>query len=126
MLPAQLAEMLDEPGADGMQRLFPPAYHEAGDQQRQEEYRRLMQEDLVTRHREALEVLASTAGTKHVTAEQLDAWLRAINALRLVLGTRLDVSEEDVPDEEMDVDHQVYYLLGFLQECAVEALGAGR
>lgn len=122
VLPPQLTTLLGEPGADGLQRLFPPAYHESTDDERQEEYRRLMQDDLVERHRDALETLARTSTAKEVSAAELDAWVRALNSLRLVLGTRLDVSEQETPGELTDLDHQIYYLLGYLQECAVEAL----
>ncbi len=53
----QIAQLLDEPDQPVLQRLFPPAYADQQDAAHQEEYRRLMQEDLVDRHRQALELV---------------------------------------------------------------------
>lgn len=123
VLPAQLVELLAEPDDPGLRRLFPPAYHAEGDSQRQAEYRRLMQEDLAERHREALEVLARTAGADELTEEEMAVWMRSLNDIRLVLGTRLDVSEDDDPASGSEPELAVYYFLGYLQECVIEALG---
>lgn len=122
LLPSQLVDALSDPDDPGLRRLFPPAYHSEEDAARQAEYRRLMQEDLLDRHREALECLARTAGAYELSEEELVAWMRSLNDLRLVLGTRLDVSEDDDPALARDPEHQVYYFLGYLQECVVEAL----
>lgn len=62
--------------------------------------------------------------------EQLVAWLGSLNDLRLVLGTRLEVTEEDyerdVPDEDpRRPAFAVYHYLSWLEEELVEALGSG-
>ena len=62
--------------------------------------------------------------------EQLVAWMGSINDIRLVLGTRLDVTEDDrgneVPDDHPDAQlHAVYHYLGWLEEQIVEALAEG-
>jgi hypothetical protein len=121
-LAPQLRELLADPNQPGLHRLFPPAYGNDADAEQQEEYRRLMTEDLVERHGAALDILASTADAEELDAEQMEAWMLALNHLRLVIGTRLDVSEDDDPATMDDPDHQVYYFLGYLQECVVEAL----
>ena len=121
-LAPQLRTLLSDPDAPGLRRLFPPAYGEDVDADKQEEYARLMQEDLVERHGGALEVLERTASADELSAEELDAWARALNHLRLVIGTTLDVSEDDDPRTRDDAEHQVYYHLGYLQEWVVEAL----
>ncbi len=118
----QMRDLLADPDQPGMRRLFPPAYHEQVDGERQEEYRRLMQEDLVARHGDALDILERTADAEEVTADELEAWARALNQVRLVLGTRLDVTEADEPGAAADPEHQLYYLLGYLQECVIAAL----
>jgi uncharacterized protein DUF2017 len=104
-----------------LERLFPPAYSSPQHIDKQDEYRRLMQDDLVERHKDELELLASTAGAETLNEEQLLAWSRALNSLRLVLGTYLDVSEEDQelrPESAEDALYQwLTYLLG-------EAIGA--
>jgi hypothetical protein len=123
-LAPQLRQMLSDPDQPGLHRLFPPAYSADTDREHQEEYQRLMREDLVERHGAALDVLEHTAQADELDAAQMDAWMRALNHLRLVIGTRLDVTEDDDPVTAQDPDHQVYYLLGYLQECVVEALQA--
>ena len=120
-LAPQLREALSDPSAPGLRRLFPPAYGEA-DADKREEYARLMQEDLAERHGDALEVLERTASADELSADELDAWARALNQLRLAIGTHLDVTEDDEPRTAADPEHQLYYYLGYLQENVVEAL----
>lgn len=132
-LPAQLRALLQEdPDDPGLRRLFPPAYAEHPENE--SEYRRLMGDDLRERHLSALAVLEETADTDHLTEEQAHGWLAALNDLRLVLGTRLDVSEELVDDEdEADIEDPedpevaalgLYHYLSWLQEQMVEALSS--
>lgn len=120
-LAPQLRAALADPDTPGLQRLFPPAYSETVDADKEDEYSRLMRQDLVERHAHALEVLEQTVTAEELTVDQLDDWARALNHLRLAIGTRLDVSEDDEPGGS-DPDHQLYYFLGYLQECVIEAL----
>jgi len=124
-LPAQMTELLAARDDPALRRLFPPAYAAEGDRALDEEYRRLMGDDLLARHQEALSVLEQTADAETLTAEQLDGWMRALNSIRLLLGTRLDVSEADDRRLLVDPEHALYYFLGYLQECAVDALAGG-
>ena len=62
-------------------------------------------------------------------ADEADAWLRALNDLRLVLGTRIDVSEDlDYANVDLNEprgrDLAVYGYLTWLQEQLVEALAS--
>jgi Domain of unknown function (DUF2017) len=123
-LPAELDSML-ELGADdpSLRRLFPPAYAE--DAGADAEYRELMHADLLGSHRQALTVLQETAGSDRLEAAEVHAWLVALNDLRLVLGTRLDVTE-DLYEGEIDPEDAelgVYLYLTWLQEQFVEAAG---
>lgn len=111
-------------GAPDLRRLFPPAYAE--DEEDEREYRRLVHDELVSGRLEALRTLAATLDRRELTEEELDAWLRALNDLRLLLGTRLDVTEETFtrPLDPRDPDAPelaVYGYLSWLQEQAVEA-----
>lgn len=118
----QFADLLDDPGAPVLHRLFPPAYSDAADLECQEEYRRLMQEDLVDRHRAELQVVIETVQETTLTEEQLLAWSRAINSVRLALGTYLDVQEDDAPKAPDTAEESAYRWLSFLLEEAVAAL----
>ena len=63
-----------------------------------------------------------------VDEETMIAFVQAINGLRLVLGTMLDVDEDDDPDEIDEDDplvgeHHLYNFLSWLLDWAVRALG---
>ena len=127
-LPDQLESLLtaDDPGLAG-KRLFPPAYPD--DAERNGEYQRLMRDELVRGRVEALAIVRDTIAAERLTADQLDAWIRAINDARLVLGTLLDVSEEqdplDVDPESADVHQRIaYVVLSGIVADAVDALAA--
>jgi len=122
-LPADLKAMLAEPDDPSLRRLFPAAYQDDAD--KEQEFRRLMQSDLVEHHAAALDILSETAEASELSEEEALAWLSALNQLRLVLGTRLDVREDDDPGEGRSPEHQLYFYLGYLQEQVVAALGAG-
>ena len=112
---------------EGLRRLFPRAYDDAADERA---YRELTGDSLLAGRREALDLLARTAGNDRLSAEEADAWLRALNDLRLVLGTRLDVSEEALLDDVSPHDPRapqlgLYAYLSWLQEQLVEALSPG-
>ena len=124
-LPAELRSLLDsDPEDPSLRRLFPPAYE--GDAEAQEEYRGLMQGELLGKHREALAVLEQTADREELLASEVHAWLAALNDLRLVLGTRLGVTE-DLYESEPDLEDPeaaalgVYLYLTWLQEQFIEA-----
>ena len=124
-LPGELREILDSEQDDpSLRRLFPPAYER--DDEAEDEYRRLMADELLEGRRAALRLVQETAGRERLSAEELDAWLRALNDLRLVLGTRLDVTEEKYVTE-LDPAHpqayelSVYGYLSWLQEQLVAA-----
>ena len=128
-LTAELRSLLEGEADDpALRRLFPPAYE---DEQQEEAYRELTGDGLLGGRREALELMAQTADRESLTAEEADAWLRALNDLRLVLGTRLDVREDTFAGELRPTDPRtpafaVYGYLSWMQEELVEALSPGR
>lgn len=134
-LPAQLGEVLrDTPGEPALTRLAPPAYVE--EPEHEPEYRRLMGDDLRDRQLAALALMSESAGATRLTPEQAEGWLSALNSLRLVLGTQLDVGDDiddefDQLDEEGGPDHprgtalQLYRYLSMLLEELVVALAEG-
>jgi len=127
-VPAQLRELLDgELDAPDLRRLFPPAYEDDAD--RQAEYRSLTIDDLTERRREAIHVLEETVDAGHLTEEQLTAWLGVVNDVRLILGTRLDVTEDSYTrpppqDDPRFAQFALFSYMGFLEENIVEALAS--
>jgi hypothetical protein len=124
-LVAELRALLDgAPGDPSLRRLFPPAYDEADDERA---YRDLMGGELLDGRRAALDVVAQTVDREQLDAEEADAWLRALNDLRLVLGTRLDVQEDTFAEELRRDDPRapalaVYGYLSWMQEELIGAL----
>jgi hypothetical protein len=126
-LPDDLRSLLDAaPDEPDLRRLFPPAYEDAQDEAA---YRELMGNELLEGRRQALRVLAETAQAERLTGEQAQAWLTALNDLRLVLGTRLGVTDDSLL-EGLTENHPrapelaLYAYLSWLQEQLVEALSS--
>jgi Domain of unknown function (DUF2017) len=121
-LPGQLRELLqsDDPS---LRRLFPAAYHQ--DQEKEDEYQRLMREELMAVKISRAELLEQTARATTLTEGDLMGWMGAVNDVRLVLGTQLDVSEdsENVDDDDPRAPvFEIYHYLGFLLENIIKAL----
>jgi hypothetical protein len=115
-LRSQLDSGTDDPS---FRRLFPAAYEDEEDERA---YRDLAGDELLNGRRRALELLAATAGSDRLSAEEADAWLRALNDLRLVLGTRLDVQEDALAEAPLSPEHALYGYLSWVQEQLVSAL----
>ncbi len=126
-LPSRLRGLLgsDDPAVG---RLFPPAYED--DPERQADYENLVRDDLTAQRLRSLEIMDETLRSDRLDEEQVSAWLGALNDLRLVLGTKLDVDEDMDPDDISDTDehapaYALYYYLGWLEEQIVAELATG-
>jgi hypothetical protein len=94
-LARQLVELIDDPNAakdPGLQRLFPPA--SIDDPMEALGFEQLMGDALRAGKREAAAVLRATARATHLDAEETLAWMRCINDIRLVVGSRLNIQED--------------------------------
>jgi hypothetical protein len=135
-LPEQLRTVLGEGGDEPVnRRLFPPAYLEVADVERDAEYRRLMHDDLVEEKLANLDLVTGSLErgsasvrrwTVELTDEEATAWLGVINDLRLALGVRLDITE-DYDGEVDDTDprapaFRLLSYLGWLEEQLLDAL----
>ncbi len=108
-----------------LRRLFPTAYPD--DAERDAEYQRLMKGELIESRFVAIETMEATLDATSIDEAELNRWMQAINSLRLVVGTRLDVSEDwgDVEIDEDDPDHGLwvlYEILTWLLYAIVHAL----
>ena len=116
-----------DPGAEDLRRLNPPAYLD--DPERDAAYRLLAGDELLTARHATIDAVLSTLDEERLTEDQLWSWLQAINALRLVVGTRLDISEDDhrieVADDDPAAPMWAIYEFGtWLQYQVLRALGA--
>lgn len=125
-LVGELAELVeaDDPAVG---RLYPPAFSD--DEQAATEFDVLVREGLVAGRLGALATVERTAGSERLTHEQVEAWCGALNDLRLVLGERLDVTDELYergidPDDPRAPDLALYGWLTWLQGMIVEVLSA--
>ncbi|MDP6975288.1 MAG: DUF2017 family protein [Acidimicrobiales bacterium] len=120
-LAEQLRTLLAADDDPGLRRLYPAAYPD--DPDRDADYMALVHDDLLRHRLDAVEVVGDTCGNDTLDPAELEQWMVVLNSLRLVLGTRLDISEEDEFDPEApDVAERSLLLwLGLLLEEAVEA-----
>ncbi|MFM9119254.1 MAG: DUF2017 family protein [Acidimicrobiaceae bacterium] len=125
-----------------LRRLFPTAYN--NDAKKDAEYQRLMRDELLESRLAAIDVTIKViAQDDEISAEEIDAFARSINSLRLVLGTTLDIAESDYgsqsdtqqsensdSDEASEADEfliqkELYEYLGWLLEWTVGAQSSG-
>jgi hypothetical protein len=122
-LAGQLRELLVSGETDGTQRLFPPGY--ANDPDRDQEYQQLTHDELLTKRLASVDIVEQTVTESVLDEDQINAWMGAVNDLRLVLGTRLDVTE-DMDDIALDDPRApafaVYHYLTYLLAEIVNAL----
>ncbi|MDT0276305.1 DUF2017 family protein [Blastococcus goldschmidtiae] len=129
LLSADLDDVGDDPVLD---RLFPVGHR--SDPEMAADYRELTEASLRSAKADDLATvrasLPAEGGEVRLDVEQAAAWLRTSDDLRLALGTRLDISEDTEPPEEVadETDQQlaVYYWLTAVQGSLVDALVAGR
>ena len=132
-----LAAMVGMPTGDpqvpedpALARLLPDAYGD-DDPEANREFRRYTDADLRARKRADAEVVARMlpegGGKVLLDRDEADSWLGFLNDLRLVLGTRLEVTE-DLDEDALAADDarlpalQLYAWLGWLQESLISCL----
>lgn len=122
----QLDDMLDSDTPE-LRRLFPTAY--ADDEEKDAGYQILARSSLTDQRRAAIETVRRTAHSEVLTEDELTDWMALTNDLRLVLGTRLDVSEDD-DGSDLDPDSaeahlmEIYHVLGAVLHEIVAALSS--
>ncbi len=123
-LAEQLRQLLLSGEQPSLRRLFPTAYPQHPNAER--EYRSLVHDSLLEQRLATIERFEATLAATTLTTDELGCWTAVLNDLRLVLGTILDVSEDDhaLPedDDELAYTHAVYHYLGLLVEESVEVL----
>jgi Domain of unknown function (DUF2017) len=118
----------EDPSSDpAVSRLFPPAYPD--DPLQNLEFETNLGAAPRSGKLEALDVVERTANASTLTEDELLAWIGVVNDLRLVLGTRIEITEE-ATDEDFPADdprhetYRVYQFLGFLLQELLQGIGA--
>lgn len=130
-LPQQLRRLLDDgdPETDAaLRRLYPTA--DLDDPDHAAEFDRLVRDDLTAQRAAAIAAMERTIDADRLSEDDLTGWLAVLNDLRLVLGTRLEVTEETTTEDFDAGDarapaYALYAYLSYLEEQIVEALGSG-
>jgi len=123
----ELRDLLDGPGDNELvRRLFPTAYPD--DDEKEAEYQRLMREELVTSRMSAIDAVNDALDPDRSDAlseGETIAFLQSVNAIRLVLGSMLDITDDEFDDDATDTDtpeHHLYDFLSWLLEWTVRSL----
>lgn len=118
----------EDPSSDpAVSRLFPPAYPD--DPLQNLEFETNLGAAPRSGKLEALDVVERTANASTLTEDELLAWIGVVNDLRLVLGTRIEITEE-ATDEDFPADdprhetYRVYQFLGYLLQELLGGIGA--
>jgi hypothetical protein len=138
-LPAQAREMVrsvagqlrelygSDAAADdpAVARLFPTPYLD--DPLASMDFDERMADQLRQSRLEAIAILEATADARRLTIQEADAWIRTLNDARLVLGTRLEVTEESTEEDFRDDPFrpgmfELYVVLGAIVDQLVRTL----
>jgi hypothetical protein len=107
-----------------LRRVFPPASPD--DPAVQDTYRELVGAELLRSRRAALARIAATARDTELDRATMETWMTGLNTIRLVLGTRLEVDGETMPElapDDPDLPAwALYEFLGALVGWIVDAL----
>lgn len=116
----------EDPSSDpGVARLFPPARED--DPLANLEYEHATHDGLLAGRFARIDTVERTAGKGSLSEEEILAWMGVANDLRLVLGSRLDVTE-DTTERDFEGDagkaetYGVYVFLSALVGAIVEVL----
>lgn len=122
----QLRELVMTESDPALRRLSPTARPD--DDQAEAAYRDMVDNDLLRSRLEAIELVEDGVGGTTLDDDGIAAWMHSLNALRLVLGERLDIDVighealEDLPDDDERVGVvELYEWLGWLLEQLVAA-----
>lgn len=127
MFTGQLRVLLtsENPSSDpAVARLFPPALAEE-DVLGNLEYEQQHGDELLLGKLEALDTVDRTLDRRELTEDELLAWLGSLNSIRLVVGTRLGVTEASTERDFADDEREMFALYGYLtwlQGWVIEAL----
>jgi hypothetical protein len=138
LAPAETPAAEDEPEPDDaatwagsddpvMGRLYPDARPDNPAWSRS--FRDMIRGDLDDERRENLAVVEGTLDARAIDDGEAEAWLHVLNDLRLVMGTRLDITEEREaepfdPDDPDAAARVVYAYAGWLEGQFVDVLAA--
>ena len=113
----ELREMLIVDELDDLRRLYPTAYPD--DEKLEADYKSMVHDQLLMARLDGIDKVQATINDESLSLEDADTWMSTINQCRLVLGTRLDVGEQEETIDEDDPDAHgkiIYQVLSMMLE----------
>ncbi|MFV1991341.1 MAG: DUF2017 family protein [Acidimicrobiales bacterium] len=109
--------------SDATRRLFPNAY--AADPEANAAFIATSHDLLLRKRLDNLDLFEGSIDETQLRIDQAEIWIGIINDIRLVIGTALDVSEDQYPDATDDATYSeiVYSHLGYMLGDLLTALG---
>lgn len=105
----ELRELLLVDDGEQLTRLYPPAYPD--DERLQSDYREMVHDQLLMDRLDAIDKVQASIDDEAISVELADMWMNTINQARLVLGTQLDVGEQEgaIDNDDPDMESKVVY-----------------
>lgn len=105
----ELREMLIVDELDDLRRLYPTAYPD--DEKLEADYRSMVHDQLLMARLDGIDRVQATLDDDSLSIDDADTWMNTINQCRLVLGTRLDVGEQEdaIEDDDPDAHGKIIY-----------------
>lgn len=122
----ELLEAEDPSSDPAVARLFPPAYQD--DPLQNLEFERAVGETPRNGKLAAIATVERTAGAAELSEDELLAWMGVVNDARLVIGTRIEITEQ-ATERDYPSDHPhhesfgIYVYLTWLEDRMLRALG---
>lgn len=113
----ELREVLLVEDDEQTKRLYPTAYPD--DEKLEEGYQAIVHDQLLMARLDGIDLLQRTIHETTISAEDADSWMNTVNQIRLVLGTQLDVGENEIDineDDPLAPNHVVYQVLSHVLE----------
>lgn len=113
----ELREVLLVEDPELTRRLYPTAYPD--DEVLEGDYQEIVHDQLLMQRLDGIDQLQASIDDEEISIETADAWMNTINQVRLVLGTKLDVGEEQTEIDQDDPDatsHVIYQVLSHVLE----------
>lgn len=115
-------ENAEDDGDPAIRRLYPPATMD--DDLAAAVYDVIHRGELVEGRRRAIEAVALTLAGGPLTGEQAQAWLTTINDARIMIGVRINVTEDSTTADFDDDDSGLFIVYKFLSKILDELVGA--
>jgi len=108
------------PDVNDSKRLFPTAYPD--DAEKDAGYQALAIPELMDQKNDNIRLFQKTLMNETLTKDQAEVWMRVLNDIRLVIGTRLDISADEILEDRDDELVPLYENLSYLTSLFIQAL----